>query len=96
MKSILIASALMAAFWGASREDTGNTARAMQVTGDPAAVLLSDQDTTRQNRKDMRKDEDKNRRKNSELRHDTASPVPPLHPPPPIPPPDTLPRPGMR
>ena len=87
----------MAAFWGASREDTGNTARAMQVTDDhPAAVLLSDQDTTRQNRKDMRKDEDKNRRKNSELRHDTASPVPPLHPPPPIPPPDTLPRPGMR
>ncbi len=92
MKSILIALALMAAFWGASREDTGNTARAMQVTDDPAAVLLSDQDTTRQNRKD----EDKNRRKNSELRHDTASPVPPLHPPPPIPPPDTLPRPGMR
>lgn len=92
MKSILIASALMAVFWGASRGDAGNTARAMQMTDNPAAVLLSDQDTTRQNRKD----EDKNRRKNSELRHDTASPVPPLHPPPPIPPPDTLPRPGMR
>lgn len=96
MKSLLIASALMAAFWGASREDAGNTDRAIQLADDPVAVSLSDQDTTRRNRQDMRKDEDKNRRKNSKLRHDTASPVPPVHPPPPIPPPDTMPRPGMK